>query len=148
MNVRALYVNHVVIRFDHVASTVDSDVFVRTPIPGRGDILEYESIFRRSIPFECVERRLTEDVAEKFGPEILRLLHMGRHPVLHVGVSRWHGAPFFMTFGHGFLVRLARAGRGMERAFPSPKAGDVLSWSFSPRFLRVLTKYGFSLEMA
>lgn len=72
MNVRALYVNHVVIRFDHVAS----------------------------------------------------------------------------TFGHGFLVRLARAGRGMEMAFPSPKAGDVLSWSFSPRFLRVLTKYGFSLEMA
>ena len=64
MNVRALYVNHVVIRFDHVASTVDSDVFVRTPIPGRGDILEYESIFRRSIPFECAERRLTEDVAE------------------------------------------------------------------------------------
>lgn len=122
--------------------------FVRTPIPGRGDILEYESIFRRSIPFECVERRLTEDVAEKFGPEILRLLHMGQHPVLHVGVSRWHGAPFFMTFGHGFLVRLARAGRGMEMAFPSPKAGDVLSWSFSPRFLRVLTKYGFSLEMA
>ena len=51
MNVRALYVNHVVIRFDHVASTVDSDVFVRTPIPGRGDILEYEFIFRRSIPF-------------------------------------------------------------------------------------------------
>ncbi len=148
MNVRALYVNHVVIRFDHVASTVDSDVFVRTPIPGRGDILEYESIFRRSIPFECVERRLTEDVAEKFGPEILRLLHMGQHPVLHVGMSRWHGAPFFMTFGHGFLVRLARAGRGMEMAFPSPKAGDVLSWSFSPRFLRVLTEYGFSLEMA
>lgn len=148
MRERTLYVNHVVIRFDHVASAVDSDVFVRTPIPGRGEILEYESIFRRSIPFECFERRLTEDLMEKLGSEILRLLHMGQTPVLHVGVSRWHGAPFFMTFGHGFLVRLARTGRGMEMAFPSPKAGDVLSWRLSPRFLRVLTKYGFSLEMA
>lgn len=148
MKVRTLYVNHVVIRFDHVASAVGSDVFARTPIPGRGDILEHESIFRRSIPFESFERRLTEDLTEKFGSEILRLLHMGQSPVLHVGVSRWYGAPFFMTFGHGFLVRLARAGRGMEMAFPSPKDGDVLAWSLSPRFLRLLTKYGFSLEMA
>ena len=144
--VRLLNIAIASIRFDKVPSGVTSILFERTILPLYGDILEREYTLRRYINEAQFEEKVTRDLNGRIGEEVLRLCRLGLFPVLCVQYVCWDWG-IRLELGRETLRRFAKKGRSMVMTFPSTRSRDQYGFQFSDKFIELLAKYNFSLEV-
>ena len=146
MNARLLNVAIASIRFDRVPPGVTSIMLERTILPLYGDILEWEYSLRKHISEAQLEAKVTRDLNGEIGEEILRLCRFGLSPVLCVQYFCWEWG-IRLEVGHETLRRFARKGRNIVMTFPSERSKDQYGFQFSDKFIELLARYNFSLEI-
>ena len=140
---------HALVRFDNVPKNIESGILARTIVENkeRGDFLEWEYNFRRSLSIGTFERKLSKDI-RFLKSEILRLGEVGITPILHVDVNSFDLAIFTMNFSSKTLVNLSRKKRALVVEFPSVEDNvRSLTMKFSADFISLLAQYKFSLEI-
>ncbi len=147
MSFRFLNVSIASIRFDKVPPAVTSDVFERTVLPIYGDILEWEYSLRRYVSIRQLETRVNRDLHGGIGEEVMRLCRLGLFPVLFVQFFCWEFERIRIQVDHDTLRKFAQKGRGIEMTFPSSRLKGSYGFRFSDRFIDILARYEFALEV-
>ncbi|MBQ9446271.1 MAG: hypothetical protein IJU61_06740 [Victivallales bacterium] len=147
MSFRRLNVAIASIRFDRVPPAVTSDMLERTVLPLYGDILEWEYSLRRYISLSQLEAKVFRDLDGKIGCEVLRLCRLGLFPVLFVQFFCWDFERIRIEINHDTLRKFARKGRNMAMTFASARSKDAYGFEFSDKFMELLARYEFSLEI-
>ena len=149
MKTHFLNIGIATIRFDKVPAGVTSDVMERTVLPLYGDILEHDYPNRRYMTTEQLERRVSTDLQSDFGEEVLRLCRLGIYPVMFISFFcwDWNLSRIRIEIANGTLRRLSKKKRELYFAFPSQVDDTQNVIHLSSRFVDLLSKYEFSLEI-
>ena len=147
MSFRHLNVSIASIRFDKVPPALKSDILERTVLPLYGDILEWEYSLRRYVSLSQLEARVSRDLRGRIGEEVLRLYPLGLCPVLFVQFFSWELERFRIEIDHDTLRTLAKKRRSIEMTFPASRPKDSYGFEFSRKFIELLARYEFSLEI-
>ncbi len=149
MNCRLLNISIASIRFDKVPPAVTSSILERTVLPLYGDVLEWEYAQRRNISQLLFEAKVARDLNGRIGEEVLRLCRLGLFPVLCVQFfcREWLYRRIRIEMDHATLRKLAQKQRSVVMTFPSIRSNDQYGFQFSCRFIELLARYEFSLEI-
>ena len=149
MNNRLLNVTIASIRFDRVPAAVTSSIFERTVLPLYGDVLEWEYAKRRNFSQSQFEARVTRDLNGMIGVEVLRLCRLGLFPVLCVQFFCWEWlyGRTRIEMDYATLRKLAQKQRSIVMTFPSIRSNEQYGFHFSYKFIELLARYEFSLEI-
>ncbi len=141
-------IDQAIIRFDNVPQGVESKMLKRVELPVHGDILEYEYIPRKGMSLDRFEMALQKDLNGPLGNELSDIGRTGLNPVLHLDFRSIPMKFLWVNIGYRDVRKLAKCNLGFEISTTVGNGDSRLLLSLSPDLIRMISAYGFSLEIA
>jgi hypothetical protein len=141
-------IDQAIIRFDNVPRGVESKMLKRVELPVHGDILEYEYIPRKGMSLDRFEMALQNDLNGPLGKELSDIGRTGLNPVLHLDFRSIPMKFLWVNIGYRDVRKLAKRNLGFEISTTVGNGDSRLLLSLSPDLIRMISAYGFSLEIA